>query len=393
MQRTAKFVKYLSRQGYHPVVITKEYQGGLKDYSLLQDLGEYSRYDLPGHDWVNGKGLLGRIKNIIATRLFIPDADTFWYRKHRQRILDIINKENIEWVYTTSYPYSDHLIGLYAKTRCSNIKWIVDFRDEWTNNPYHKSQWHKKARWFIEKKMERAVLGNCDYLITNTPFMLENFIDDVPELENKSTYIPNGYDEEDFQLYQLKNQNNSKFKIIYVGSLYGRRIPDYFFEAIKELHSELVVTPETMEIEFIGHYNQKRMNRYIEDFNLHGMMTVKEYMPHDQLLESVGYANALLLIEREKNFYTGKIFEYLKMGVPILATVPIDGAAASVIYETGTGAVVDAEDVPGIKNAVRKLYEGWKENQIIYHPKEEAIRTYSRESQTKQLIQCFEKIR
>lgn len=393
VQRTAKFVKYLVREGYHPVVVTRKHDMGLKDFSLLQDLEKYTRYDLSGHDWVNGKGLLGRMKYFLSTRLFFPDADVFWYRKHRRKVLEILKSEKIDWVYSTSYPYSDHLMGLFVKANNPLVKWVVDFRDEWTNNPYNQGHWHKKFRLLIERRMEKRVLKACDYLITNTPFMLENFINDTPELADHSTFIPNGFDEEDFQSYQIRNENNKKFKIVYVGSLYGRRIPDYFFEAIAQLKRENTVMTDSMEIEFIGNYHRKKMDLYIEQFDLQEVLIISDYVPHDQLLERVSFANALLLIEREKTFYTGKIFEYLKMGIPILATVPLDGAAASVINRTDTGIVVDAEDIHGIKNAVQKLYKDWKKNGTVYKPNEVAINTYSRKSQAKQLIQCFEKIR
>ena len=50
--------------------------------------------------------------------------------------MDVIDKEGIDLIYTTSAPYSDHLLGLYIKKKRPDIKWVVDFRDEWTNNPY-----------------------------------------------------------------------------------------------------------------------------------------------------------------------------------------------------------------------------------------------------------------
>ena len=53
---------------------------------------------------------------------------------------------------------------------------------------------------------------------------------------------------------------------------------------------------------------------------------------------------------------SGKVFEYLAAGRPILAVVPPDGAAAELIHETGAGIVVAPDDVPGIGEALRGLH-------------------------------------
>ncbi|MDZ7795650.1 MAG: hypothetical protein U5N56_00770 [Candidatus Marinimicrobia bacterium] len=44
--------------------------------------------------------------------------------------------------------------------------------------------------------------------------------------------------------------------------------------------------------------------------------------------------------ENSKGVYTGKIFEYIYSGVPILAIAPKDGVASELIKKTRTGIVV-----------------------------------------------------
>ena len=53
---------------------------------------------------------------------------------------------------------------------------------------------------------------------------------------------------------------------------------------------------------------------------------------------------------------SGKVFEYLAAGRPILAVVPPDGAAAELIRETGAGVVVAPDDVEGIRAALHALH-------------------------------------
>jgi len=53
---------------------------------------------------------------------------------------------------------------------------------------------------------------------------------------------------------------------------------------------------------------------------------------------------------------SGKVFEYLAAGRPILAVVPPDGAAAELIRETGSGVVVPPDDVEAIGAALVGLH-------------------------------------
>ena len=187
VQRTTKFVKYLGEFGIEPIVITKEHVAELTDETLLEELPEDLKiYRLKPYDTVNRKGLLRLPFKFLGTRILSPDSEYFWYYFNRKRVAEIIKEKKIECIYTTSFPYSSHLMGLYLKRSFPSIRWIVDFRDEWTNNPYHLDSFYKKIKLSFEKKKELSVTGECDFLITNTPFMLDNFVKDDPTLVGRS---------------------------------------------------------------------------------------------------------------------------------------------------------------------------------------------------------------
>ncbi len=90
-----------------------------------------------------------------------------------------------------------------------------------------------------------------------------------------------------------------------------------------------------------------------------------------------------------KNFYTGKIFEYIRSDRPILAIVPSDGVAAQVIRETKTGTVVDPEDIEGVAGSLVKYYGQWKQGNLDHSPHWDNVRKYSRKSQTGKLAEIF----
>jgi glycosyltransferase involved in cell wall biosynthesis len=59
---------------------------------------------------------------------------------------------------------------------------------------------------------------------------------------------------------------------------------------------------------------------------------------------------------RGKGVLSGKVFEYIAAGRPILAVVPPDGAAAELVRETGAGVVVPPDDLAAIRTALVDLH-------------------------------------
>ncbi|MDP4953746.1 MAG: glycosyl transferase family 1, partial [Flavobacteriales bacterium] len=85
-----------------------------------------------------------------------------------------------------------------------------------------------------------------------------------------------------------------------------------------------------------------------------------QYLPHDLVMgEQQRAAVLMLVVNRSKNakgILTGKVFEYLLSGRPILAIGPVDGDLAALMEEVGAPALVDYDDEAGLKKRVKELY-------------------------------------
>lgn len=390
VQRTLKFSKYLPEFGIEPIIVTKEYTGNLMDETLLEEVSDDLKiYRLKPYEMVDRNDFLRLPLKLIGTRLICPDGEYFWYYFNRKKVSDIIREENVEYIYSTSYPYSSHLLGLYLKKIFPHIRWITDFRDEWTNNPYYADDFFKKLKYKKERKQELAVTDRCDFLITNSQFMLNNFIKDAPRLKTRSTYIPNGYDEYDFK--GLKNEKNGgeKFVITHTGSLYGKRNLTEFLEGLKLAIENKDIDKEDLEIRLVGNINKDVIEEYENQYDLVGKIKIFGYMEHRKSIQMLYNSDILLLIigkvQGAENFYSGKIFEYIRADRPILGIVPEKGAAAQVIEETNTGIVVDPDNIVGIKEALTSYYKQWRTDKIFHNPDWSNIEKYSRKSQTEEL--------
>jgi glycosyltransferase involved in cell wall biosynthesis len=397
VQRTVKFAKYLPGFGWEPVVLTREAgRMKLRDESLMREIPDgLEVIRTPPVDLTELPGPLSKVGKFVAWKLLIPDGEILWMRRALGIAARRLGKGDIDCIYTTSYPFSDHLLGLEAKRRFPGLPWVADFRDEWTNNPYYLDKpchaWRRKR----EREMEKSVLAGAERLIANTPIMKRNFVEANPgiNLDKRMTVIPNGFDPDDFNGYRSSMPRNDRFTVTYTGSLYGRRKPDSFLKAVGNLVRLGTIHPDTIRIRFIGNIKRKPILGAIAKNGLRDIVEIIPYMEHAECIENMQKSDVLLLLEGGKGseaFYTGKLFEYIQARRPILALVPADGAAAELIRETMTGIVCGWEDVKCIEKGLSDLYGRWAGGRLEIEPDEREIMKYDRSVLTGMLASVFD---
>lgn len=397
VQRSVKFVKHLRTFGYEPVVLTRDIGNmQLKDETLMADIPEGVKiFRTKPLESPELKGIL-RIPGKVLGKIVIPDTAYFWYKNSRKTALQIVKDEKIDIVYTTSAPYSDHLLGLYIKRQIPEVKWAADFRDEWTNNPYILDNPHNAVRSSIEKKMEHSVMTEADLLITNTPVMRANFIRNNGISGDNFAVIPNGYDIEDFEGMDTGSMpENEKFTMVYTGALYGRRKPDGLFKALSELKAEGSIDTSRIMVKLIGNYHNDKLQAQIDSFGLTECFEIVGYVPHNVCISHQIAADVLILIEGSGRgadaFYTGKVFEYMNTNRPVLAILP-KGCAADLVEESRIGTVADADSVPEIKKVIKEYYTQWTEGKLSFDPDRSVIERYERKKLTESLAKAFDSI-
>lgn len=397
VQRSVKFVKHLRKFGYEPIVFTRDTATmELIDETLLKDIPKDIKIiRTKAYDFTEWKSIFKFLGKVIALKMIIPDPARVWAEFSKKKIIDLIKEENIKLIYTTSAPYSDHLLGLYIKKNIKDIIWIADFRDEWTNNPYTLDNPHNIIRTKIEDKMELDVLNNADALITNTPVMRKNFIENRNLKGDNFYVIPNGYDEEDFEEIEIKDNKNEKMTLVYTGALYGRRKPDTFFEALKQLKQENKIDSKKIKVQLMGNYYIDKLQAKINSYGLKEQFEIIGYVPHNVCIKHQLESDVLVLIEGTgrgaEAFYTGKIFEYMNTGKPVLALLPENGAAADLVRQTNIGLVADTDNIEDIKKIILEYYNKWIEGSLEFNPDRSIIEKFERKELTKNLAEIFDK--
>lgn len=425
VQRTLKFVKYLEDFKWQPVVVTvgstnfnylmdatlnKEIpeqidvirfdENNSFDINQVQNLIERYKKLINDNDLVNI--LINTINTLIRENkkeelintLLIPDLSSFWAIDVINTIDEFVDFNSIDMIYSTSGPYSDHIIGYFLKEKF-NKPWVCDFRDEWTNNPY--AEFNKQDTFYkIIRNMEKNILNKCDKLITISNLAKENYINDLKINENKIEVITNGYDEKDFENIKLNNKKNSKFTLIHNGMLYMIRTPKTFLIAIKQLIEDNKIDKEKIEIIFSYTENEEVWKNYLMENNMESIVTFKDYMNHNESIKLSMNSDLLLLIvgqgDKNKGVYTGKVFEYLRMNKPILALSPKNSVVEKLLKETNSGENYEFEDIDGISKYIYEMYQKWNKSTENISRKNRNVEEYNRKKLTNKLANIFNEL-
>jgi len=319
----------------------------------------------------------------IRANYFIPDARKYWVKPSVSYLQKYLESQPVDVVITTGPPHSLHLIGLALK-KSLNCKWIADFRDPWMEIDYFHQLPLTAGSVEKHRKMEREVAETADGIIVVGKSMQAYFQQFNPNTE----VITNGYD----QVTSVAPVAlDKKFSITHIGMMNADRDPQVLWKVLSMLKEEIPGFAEDLQIKLIGKV-APGVRKNIYTYNLSESLIYIDYLPHQEVLRHQSSAQVLLLavnkVPSAKGIITGKIFEYLQAGRPILAIAPTDGDLAEIIEQTHAGQTVDFEDAITLKKVIAAYYQLYKMDSL--HQKTRNIEQYHRKNLTLQLQDFIE---
>ena len=352
VQRWLKYVKYLRDFGIEPIVLTVDPLDAVYpniDPSLKKDLladieihyarakSPLSLYEKIRKKPVPKSGFAGEKKpnildsffRFIRGNFYLPDARKGWNKSAYSVAKNIITTHDIDTIITSSPPHSTQLVGLKLKQELA-VKWICDLRDPWTELFYNKDLYQTSIAKRIDKKYEKNCLESANELIVVSKTISNQFIKSYPITASKMNIIPNGYDPADFK--NVKEIITDYKYISYIGSL-GEIYPiDKMIKAFKDL---CLIEPN-WKLRFVGNIPESTISM-IKNNKLESSVEIGSYKPHHEAIELMVSSDILLLIipklKKNKGILTGKLFEYIASGTPIILIGPPDGDAATILSE------------------------------------------------------------
>lgn len=389
VQRTLKFVKYIPNYGIQPIVSTvKSGHNFAYDESLMKEIpdtvqvyrsssletlwlrsfiekfahlrrsrgiSENNAEESPNVD--QGKSIKQRLFEFIDNYLFIPDSKMRWLPFGFLKSLQIARKENVDYLFSTSYPYTTHLIALLVH-KFYRKPWIADFRDPWVGNKAMQKQIPFRIK--IDAWLENKVVQNADHVVNVTPSLTKVYKKRYPEHAKKMVTITNGFDPEDF--IGICPVIQKKFTLIHTGIIAEAYDMETFVEGVDSFIMRQPEARNNFQALFIGYvppkYEELLRNKLKET------VIIMPYMSHKEVLNYQAGAHLLFLtFDQSVNIaYSGKIFDYIGVGKPILGLLP-KGVAAQLIQKRELGTVVSLGKPLELANAVSKYFNTWREKE------------------------------
>jgi len=313
-----KMIPEWMRQGIRPVILTYDICG---DWDIDLPVYKIPQFSI--------NRCLNRLK--ITTIL-----EYFYYRKLLKITRQIIEKHQIDLVFSFANPQASNILGAMIG-KDLDIKFISHFSDPWYNNPY------KSFSWLGAKKVlaqERYIIKYSNKVIFITEKMKEQVMKKYPEKwQGKAVVIPHCYDLKD---YPAAENRSGEYIISYIGAFYGKRNPEIIFKSLKKILDNKLLKRK-FKFKIVGGavdyvaYKQD-LEQMVKDYCLESIVELIPPVDYKKSLEYMKLSDCLLVIDADfpnSPFLTSKVVDYAGSGRTIVGVTPNGSPTAEFLANLG----------------------------------------------------------
>ncbi|MFN6301211.1 MAG: hypothetical protein ACK42H_03375 [Planctomycetota bacterium] len=270
-------------------------------------------------------------------------------------------------------------------------------RDPWIGNPFRGG--FSQPAEYLDRLAERRCFSDADAIVVNTLPALDLLRKRFGSMvDDKSYCIPNGYEEHEFKELASKPLWSTVQRpvMLYTGSLYGPRSGAGLLDALRSLKRKGIQIPRLV---LLGSQDKSSERTLVEKMGGTDLLEDVEILPsveRRQALNAMMAADALILIgdnRPDQLQVPSKLFEYLRIGKPILALYPINSPVIKYLQEYSVAFLQAAPDNPAaISLAITSLVDELSIPVITRAPKR-PVMELSREHQNRKLWSVVEKLK
>jgi glycosyltransferase involved in cell wall biosynthesis len=363
VQRNLKYSKFLPEFGYDPIVISvKDILYYMYDASLMKEFPETGvlvRADSVDILRVSFqvKNILNSLKHIFQkseavtkqrgfsegsrfTQVFrwirdifvLPDTAIGWVPFAVFEALKLIRSTQVPVVLASMGPVSSG-IAAFIIYKMVGTPYVLDFRDGWLDDPHISKP--TRLHFLVHGWLERTVVENAKHIVVFGEPLLSQLTARYSLNSSQISILYNGFDLDDLNGLPTVELNNKK-RIVYMGGLYKVLYEKNFQALIAAFQTLPDNIRSDIEIHFVGIYYEEA-KELVRSLDLVDSIIFHGYRPHSEALSFLKSADAGIIMLQEGDFtaITGKVFEYLMVGCPILACVEEKGPLGKLLNETG----------------------------------------------------------
>jgi glycosyltransferase involved in cell wall biosynthesis len=360
--RPYQIARQFYKQGWNVHVICCQDKNVPDDY--LVDMSGLVVHRLPASrllGWLNSTtrniGFFSRTAHFLiraikfsARAVFFPEPFVLIKKAFTAEIEILTKTIDFDLLISSSKPFTMHTIA-HSVARRYSIPWVADNRDLWAHSPYRKNI---IPRQNFDIFYERNILKQSQLVLGVSQGMID-FYENSYGL-NHTLLIMNGYEGASVnKSTKLEALIPKKLDIVYGGVLYGYlRDPSVLLKAVSDNRD----LSDFVQLHFYG-AERDVISSLAAQFT---DCAIKQHnrVSKAEIAEIYRAASVLLVIlgntDFENGVMTGKFFEYLSFGKPILAIASEKTELAKIINESSVG--LASNDPARIASFLRDLLSG-----------------------------------
>jgi len=382
--RGTALCKLLPDLGWQPIVISADESVRYdKDYDLLKEVPDQLevhrvRHREPPKVWI----YLRRKLRITAD---FPDYYKTWFSPAYREAKRILRQDDVHLIYSASPTFTTAFVAMKLKKEF-RIPWVADFLDGWAVNDFLNFELEEGVREPLRslfrlrvKRAERNILEAVDEMLVTSWHTKQRMCELHGVSEKKIGVVTEGYDESVFQGLKPRALYPDKLTITFLGSYYT-----HYRELILRFLKVVDQVDQHAEAVFVG-----RAAARVHEMSMANATCIL-HVPRVKALEFGLGSNFLFVVMPSfAKWIAMKTFDYLRLGVPILALVPEDGDVAKIIREAKAGFIL-SYDEESLRKQLRDIFDSWRKGELKdFQPNSEYIKQYERKNLAQRIVSIF----
>lgn len=359
-------------------------------------------------DVLSCKIIYNLARNIYNNLFIFGDDGIVEIPSLKKHLDEVFNEFKPDVVIVSTPPHSWLRVIPWIKANYPNYPIIIDFRDGWTSTGIFRAKSFIRRWWqdYIEKRVILSVNG----LVFVSPGLKMFYFDKYNKNLPYSEIIFNGYNEKLWNSIDIERiniefliQKHRPCIIKYVGSIgfdiKSFRSPYNIFLALESCLAKGIISSNNFILSFTGFIgNIEVLNNFPL---LKKIIRINNPVSPLDALKEMKTTDFLLLIHKKEEgaeeVLTGKLFDYLRAGKPILAVTTNNCGVKKFLDSLNIGTwlnINSSEDISKKFIKILKIFEsdkwlGWSRKNT---PSSSGIREYSREYQYQKFEKFIKKI-
>ena len=372
VHRSRLFAQHLPAFGWEPIILTvhEDFYEEELDWNLHKLLPTQQRIE--------------KVKAFGVTKpRLVGDIGLRAFYQLRKRALELVQKEQIAFVYIPIPSFYVSLIGPYLK-RKTGVKYGIDYIDPWVHVFPGSDKVFSRHWWSTQlaKRLEPKAILQASLITGVAEGYYKAVMERNPSLKNTCVFgaMPYGGEARDHeQMEQLHLQpylfqKNAKQQFLYAGAMLPKA-----YQPLEEIFRAIAAHKEAFaeaEFHFIGtgkspnDANGFNIKPLAEKYGL-WQSVVFEYpkrIPYLDVLVHLAAVDAVFILGSTEPHYTpSKTYQAVLSGKPILAVLHSESTAVNVLEEAGAGLVLAFKGEEELDMIASKWMAVWENFHVFFN--------------------------